>query len=242
MLIDRYHETIDGLFAKLKETQYNSCVAAGKLMAESVKNGGAVHIFDTGHIINSELIYRGGGLLLFKQFKYGLNVENPVRPRDRSAIDTNMDGLAAYALKASQALPGDVLVIGSVSGKTANVIDLAIEAKKFGMKIVAVTSLSYSEKVKSDHSSGKRLFECADVVLDNCAPAAEAMMEVDGLEARFGAASGLGAAFLMWSVAAVLIEELLAAGITPSVLKSANFDGGPEFNKNLAEIYDKTGF
>jgi len=241
MLIDKYFDTVDGLFARLKETQRENCVAAGKLMAESVKNGGAVHIFDTGHIINSELIYRGGGLLLFKQFKYGLSVENPVRSRDRSGVDRSMDGLASYALKASGALPGDVMVMGSVSGKTANVIDLALAAKDFGMKIVAVTSLSYSRDVKSDHGSGKRLFECADVVLDNCAPAAEAMMEVEGLEARFAAASGLAAAFLMWSVTAVLIEELLAAGITPSVLKSANYEGGPEFNKKLAEIYAEKG-
>lgn len=80
-----------------------------------------------------------------------------------------MEGLAAYALRASGALPGDVMIIGSVSGKTMNVIDLAIEAKKFGLKIIALTSMAYSAQVKSEHSSGKRLFECADIVLDNCA-------------------------------------------------------------------------
>lgn len=112
MLIDRYYETIDQLYAKIKETQRENEIQAGKLIAESVKNGGCVHIFDTGHIINSELVERGGGLMLYKPFKYHLSVEDPVRPRDRSGINTSMEGLAAYALRASGALPGDVMIIG----------------------------------------------------------------------------------------------------------------------------------
>lgn len=242
MLIDRYFDTIDALFNQVKSTQKDNVIKAGKMIADAVKDGGCVHIFDTGHIIDSELIERGGGLMLYKPFKYKLNVDNPVRPRDRSSVNTSMEGLADYAIRASGALPGDVMIIGSVSGKSSNVIDLAISAKNFGMKVIALTSLEYSTKVKSDHSSGKRLFECADIVLDNCAPAAEAMIDVDGLEARFAAASGLSAAFIMWSITAVVIETLLSYGITPSVFKSHNFEGGPEFNLKLREIYKETGF
>lgn len=242
MLLDKYQQTIDELYVKIKSTQRDAIIAAGNMIADTVKNGGCVHIFDTGHIINSELIYRGGGLLFYKEFKYALTVTNPVRTRDRSKLDTSMEGLAKYALRASGAMPGDVIIMGSVSGKTANVIDLALAAKEFGLKVIALTSMEYSSKVPSDHTSGKRLFECADIVLDNCAPAAEAMMEVPGLPARFAAASGLSAAFIMWSVSAVAVETLLAAGITPSVLKSHNFEGGPEFNEELKKIYSETGF
>ena len=127
------------------------------------------------------------------------------------------------------------------SGKTVNVVDLAIEARKFGMKVIAVTSLEYSSSVPSLHSSGKRLFECADIVLDNCTPAAEAMLEVEGLEARFAAASGISAALLLWSVCAAAIDELLAAGLRPSVLKSENFEDGPAYNAALKKRYEETG-
>lgn len=242
MLLDRYFETVDGLLEKVRTTQREAIIAAGKMIAETVRDGGCVHIHDTGHIINSELIYRGGGLLFYKPFKYGLSVEDPVRRRDRSDIDTSMAGLAAYALKASGARPGDLMILGSVSGRNLPVVDLAIEAKKFGMKTIVITSMSYTTQVKSDHPSGKRLFELADIVIDNCAPAAEAMMEIEGLEARFGAASGLAAAYIMWSASAVAVEALLESGITPSVLKSANFPGGPEFNAGLEKIYADTGF
>ncbi|MDR3121120.1 MAG: sugar isomerase domain-containing protein [Clostridiales bacterium] len=242
MLLDQYWETIDALYAKIRRTQKENIIKAGELIAKAVDGGACVHIHDSGHIINSELIYRGGGLILYKQFKYALNVENPVRKRDRSDMNTSMEGLAAYALKASGARPGDVFVLGSVSGRSFGVVDLAYEAKKLGMKIIVITSMSYATEVESPHSSGKKLFEFADIVLDNCAPAAEAMMEVEGLEARLGAASGLSAAFIMWSVTSVAVEELLKRGKMPGVLKSANFPGGNDYNKGFVEPrYEREG-
>lgn len=242
MLIDRYWENVDELYGRVRGTQKENMIAAGKLIAEAVAGGACVHIHDSGHIIDSELIYRGGGLILYKKLKYQLNVENPVRKRDRSDMDTNMEGLAAYALKASGVRPGDVVVLGTVSGRTFSVVDLAFEAKKLGVKLILITSMTYATTVDAVHSSGKKLYEIADVVLDNCAPAAEAMMEVEGLEARLCAASGLSAAFIMWSITTVVVEELLAKGVMPGVLKSANFPGGNDYNKGFVEPrYEREG-
>ena len=242
MLIDKYWEHIDDLYTRVRSTQKANIIAAGKLIAEAVDKGACVHIHDTGHIIDSELIYRGGGLILYKKLKYTLTVENPVRKRDRSALDTSMEGLAAYVLKASGACPGDVLILGTVSGRTFSAVDLGFEAKKLGLKIILITSMTYAKTVEPVHSSGKKLYEIADIVLDNCAPAAEAMMEVDGLEARLCASSGLSAAFIMWSVTTVVVEELLARGKMPGVLKSANFPGGNDYNKGFVEPrYEREG-
>lgn len=242
MLMDDYQANVSALFEKLTKTQHENCLQAGKMIADTLEKGGAVHIYDTGHIINSELIYRGGGMLAYKQLKYNLDVINPVRERDRSRVDTSMEGLAKYVLRASKALPGDLIIIGSVSGKTPNTIDLAMAAHDFGMKVIALTSVEYSSSVKSQHSSGKRLFECADLVLDNCAPKAEAMMQIDGIEAKFGAASGYAATYLMWSSTAAAIDELLKRGITPSILKSANYEDGADYNHKLEEIYKEYGY
>ena len=157
MLLDRYWDTINDLYSRVKTTQRENIIAAGKLIADAVDQGACVHICDSGHIIDSELIYRGGGLILYKKFKYNLVVDNPVRKRDRSDLDTSMEGLAAYALKASGARPGDVMILGSVSGRTFSIVDLAYEARKMGLKIIAVTSMSYATQVESPHSSGKKL-------------------------------------------------------------------------------------
>jgi len=242
MLLDRYWEEVEKLYNKVKTTQRENIIKAGKLIAEAVDQGACVHICDSGHIIDHELIYRGGGLILFKRFKYDLVVDNAVRKRDRSDMDTSMEGLAAYALKASGARPGDVFILGSVSGRTFKIVDLAYEAKKLGMKIIVVTSMEYATTVDSPHSSGLKLYEMADVVIDNCAPAGEALMEVEGLEPRLCASSGLTAAFILWSVTTVIVEELMKRGKTPGVLKSANFPGGNEYNKNYVEPrYEREG-
>lgn len=235
MLLDKYWDHVDALYDKVRTTQRANIEAAGKMIADAVDKGGCVHICDSGHMLNSELIYRGGGLILYKSFTYGLTVNDAVRKRDRSDLDTNMEGLAAYALKASGARPGDVFIMGSVSGRTSYIVDLAYEAKKMGMKIIAITSMSYATTVEPVHSSGLKLYEMADIVLDNCAPAAEAMMEVEGLEPRLCAASGLSAAYIMWSVTTVVVEELMKLGKTPGVLKSANFPGGNDYNKTYVE-------
>jgi uncharacterized phosphosugar-binding protein len=118
MLMDRYWQEVESLFAKVKNTQRDNIIRASRLIADAVDSGACVHIHDSGHIIDSELIYRGGGLILYKKFKYNLVVENPVRKRNREDIDTSMEGLAAYALKASGAKPGDVFILGSVSGRS----------------------------------------------------------------------------------------------------------------------------
>lgn len=242
MLIDRYWAYVDDLYSRVRSTQKEDMISAGKLIASAVAGGACVHIHDTGHIIDSELINRGGGLVLYKKLKYSLTVDNPVRKRDRSDIDTNMEGLAAYVLKASGVRPGDVMIIGTVSGRTFSAVDLAFEAKKMGLKLILITSMTYAATVESVHSSGKKLYEIVDVVLDNCAPAAEAMMEVEGLEARLCAASGLSGAFIMWSITTVVVEELLARGIMPGVLKSANFPGGNDYNKTFVEPrYEREG-
>ncbi len=241
-LLERYTNRINEQFEKVETTQRDAIIAVGNMIAEKVKDGAAVHVFDSGHIINAELIGRGGGVFFLKRFMYHLDVTDDVRPRDRSGVNKDMTGLAAYALKSSNALPGDVIIIGSVSGRSENVVDLAIEAKKFGLTVVAMTSLEYSKAVPSRHSSKKRLFECADYVLDNCAPKAEGMIQVDGIEAPFAAASGLSAALIMWSVCAQAIDRLMAMGITPSVYKSDNFEDGPVYNQGQDRRYRETGY
>ena len=241
MLRDTYFQKVDELFAKIRTTQSEAIAVAARLIADSVQAGGCVHVFDTGHLLNAELIYRAGGAALVRAFKYSLSVEDAVRPRTVEGKNRSMEGLAAYALRASNVKSGDVMIIGSVSGKTVNVIDLALEARAMGVKVIAMTSVEYSSRLKSDHASGKRLMELGDVLLDNCAPFGDAMMKVEGLEAPMCPASGMAAAYIMWAVVAQLAEELLHDGQWMSVYKSVNYPGNAEYNEQLKERYNKTG-
>jgi len=241
MLKERFYGAAADLFEKIRDTQKANIEAAGQILADSAADGGCVHLFDTGHIIDSELLNRAGGLVLMRRFKYHNGVESSGRKRSMDGKNTSIEGLAEFALRGANVLPGDVMVIGSVSGKTLNVIDLAVECKKMGVKVIGVTSIEYSGTLESGHSCKKRLFELADVVIDNCAPFGDAMLTLDGVEAPFIPASGLAAAYIGWAVCAELVEKLMEKNITPSILKSVNYPPNAEYNNKLYKRYDEEG-
>lgn len=235
MILDDYQKRVDQLFDQVKTTQRENIITAGKMIAETIDAGGNIYLSGICHSIERDLFNRGGGPAFYRIFQYKLDVQSDARERDRSDLDTNMEGLAAYALKASTIRPGDVLFVGSVSGRTKEVVDLAWEAKKMGIKVIAMSSMSYAKTVDAVHSSGKKLIDFVDLTLDNCAPAAEAMLSVDGIEANFAAASGIASSYILWSVTAVVLDEMMKTGKTPLLLKSANFPGGTDYNNE--EVY-----
>jgi uncharacterized phosphosugar-binding protein len=193
-------------------------------------------------MLNSELMNRAGGLVGLTPFTYSLAINNPNSFRDRQRAQATLTAeTIALALKRSNIRKGDVLFVGSVSGKSEPVVELAIQARAMGVIVVGTTSLEYSSRLESQHPSGKRLYEVADLVLNNHAPYGDAMLEADGLDAKVCPASGVCAACIMWAVVAGIVERLLAAGLTPSVFKSANAPGGIEDGNKRRETYKETG-
>ena len=64
--------------------------------------------------------------------------------------------------------------IFSHTGINAVNIDMALEAKKRGMKVIVYGSASETGDKASRHSSGKNLFQLADIVVDSCVPLVDA--------------------------------------------------------------------
>ena len=243
-LIDGYFDMIQAKLAELREAEAENIARVANACAEAMLRGGVVHIYDTGHIINSELIMRAGGLAGFTPFNFGLNVNNPNSYREREAKatpDTEVD-IIALALKQSNIRAHDVLIIGSVSGKSVRPVELALQARSMGVTVVAMTSREYSDRLKSDHPSGKRLFEAADMVIDNHAPYGDAMLDVKGIDRKLCPASGICAAAAMWAVMAGCVEAIIAAGKTPSVYSSVNLPDGPEQVKRIQKEYKEKGY
>jgi len=228
-LIDRY---FDALRDKIDEVAADreAIERAAALCVESLTNGGAVHIFDSGHLVSHELIRRAGGLVALNRLSFGLTVDNVVRSRADEPQDNGelSYGYIQYIFQSAQLRPGDVLFVGSVSGKSANVVELALQAHYHGLTVIAITSMAYSPQLKSGHPSGKRLYEVADLVLDNHTPYGDAMLEVEGLDYDAIPFSGIGAATALWAVVAGIIEMMLAKGLTPTIYPSVNRPNGPE--------------
>ncbi|MGB9619299.1 MAG: sugar isomerase domain-containing protein [Armatimonadota bacterium] len=242
-LIDAYFDAITSRIAEIRERESEKIAEVARMCAESIARGGVVHIHDTGHMLNSELVHRAGGLALITPFSFSLNVSNPNAFREKDGPGPNLIAeTISLAIKRGNMRPGDVLFIGSVSGKSESVVELAMQARAAGIKVVAVTSFEYSSKLESQHPSGKRLFEVADIALDNHAPYGDAMLEVAGLDVRACPASGIAAACIIWAVTARIIENLLQRGIVPTVFRSVNAPGGPEDVRARQERYAELGY
>ena len=196
---------------------------AARLCAEVLAHGGALHLFDSGHMVSQELVNRAGGLVALSALSFNLNVVNPVKSRPAGPEAGALSfGYIEHIFETGQLRRGDLLFVGSVSGKTANVVELALQARAHGLTVVAITALAYSSQLVSEHPSGQRLYEAADLVLDNGAPYGDALLEVAGLDYPVCPASGLGAATLMWAVMAGIVDEMLARGLKPTVFPSVN--------------------
>lgn len=180
--------------------------------------------------------------MLMIPLSFTVQAHNPAREREGSCPSQSEEGLVKYLVDKSQLQDGDVLIINSVSGKNVRPVELALEAKRRGVYVIAITTLSYSKVLKSLHSSGKRLFEVADFVIDNCGEVGDSLLEVEGIEPKICPSTGVTAAVIIWMLTAQLVTHLLELGITPSIYKSMNLDGAIEYNNEQIERYKKLGY
>ena len=95
--------------------------------------------------------------------------------------------------------------------------------------------MAHSGRVTSRHPSGKRLFELADVVLDNGAPYGDAVLATGGVTVC--AISSITAALLAQMIVAEVVRTMLAAGETPPVYLSSNVPEGDAHNSALEARY-----
>lgn len=124
--------------------------------------------------------------------------------------------------------PKDVMIVISNSGVNALGIDVALSAKEQGLKTVAITSLAHSRQSKSRHSSGKRLYEVCDEVIDTCMPEGDALVTIAGFPHKVASASTIAACIIMQALVAEVAQNLDKRGIRLPVFPSHNAEMTPE--------------
>ena len=127
--------------------------------------------------------------------------------------------------------PDDAMILSSHSGVNAVILDIATESKSRGLTVIAVTSLPHSSATPSRHSSGKRLFEVADVTIDTGVPIADAALRIEGLDHPVGANSTSVTIAIAHAIVAATAEKLVARGIAPMVMVNPNTAGREAANR-----------
>jgi len=228
----------------LENTQLDAVEAAADLVVHAMQNGGAIYCSEIGHGIQSDFIYRAGGLVAVKHFDYRISVTSP-QPKSRAGLppiepDTELANVR-HAVRVSNLRPGDVMLVASVSGRNLRPVELALACRERGVKTIGFTAMTYTAEVESLHPSGKRLADAVDVVIDNGAPYGDAGIQVPGYDIPLVPMSGIGMVASGWLIWSRVMEKMAAAGTPASVLLSHNRTGGPEHNTAACTAYDTQG-
>ena len=232
---EEYLGKTEEILEKIRRTQLNTILKASKIISESMIKGGVLHLFGTGHshMIAEEPFFRAGGLAAVNTM-----LEPSLLGKDtKSSLLERLEGYGRIIVDAARLSEKDVLIVVSVSGRNAVPIEVAMEAKKRKIPVIAITSMDYSKKIPSRHSSGKHLCDVTDIVIDNCVPVGDAVLEIRGSPQKVAAVSTVLGAAIVNAIIGQVTENMVSEGITPPVFLSGNVDGADKYNAKLIDKY-----
>ncbi|MDT0489834.1 SIS domain-containing protein [Kitasatospora albolonga] len=238
-LAGQFFDAAIGLLQRVRDEESASITAAGSAIADTVEAGGRLFAYGAGHssLAAQDVVYRAGGLALMNLLTVPGTTGVDVMPATLGSALERVDGLASAVLDSSPATSGDVLVIISLSGRNALPVEMAQNARALGLTVIGVTSVAYAEQTRSRHVSGGFLRDHCDIVLDSKIAIGDAELTAPGIEAPFAPASTVVTSAIMQAMLAAAAEQLVARGIEPPLLRSANVDGGHDWNGRVMTEY-----
>lgn len=228
-----YIHAVQKILKRISTEQMSAIARAADIVADTIVAHGVLQVFGSGHshMIAEEAFYRAGGLapvnpILDKRLIF---LEGALE----STHAERQSGYAESLLKREHIGPNDAALIISNSGRNAVPIEVALQMQRRKLNVIAITSLEQSRASVSRHNSGLRLFEIADVVIDNCTPAGDAVLEIPGLPHRLGPSSSVAGVAIVNCVMVETALRLQKRGLSVPVLPSSNV--GDDADQALAE-------
>lgn len=232
-----YYEILKEQLDRQVHEESEAIEQAAQYCAESVSKKRLIHVFGCGHsqMFAMEVFYRAGGLVPVNAL---LIPHLALFPKAKlSTLQERVEGFSGDYLRLENVSSDDTMIIVSISGRNAGVVDMALAAKEIGMKVVALVSKEFSSSVSSRHSSGKNLKDVADVVIDVKCVSGDACLSMEGIEAHFTGTSTILGMTVMNSITARTIELCVEKGIVPPVYVSSNLDKGDAINAEYIKQY-----
>lgn len=233
----QYLQYVAEILQKTMDTQEEALEQAAELVCNTCLNNGKFYVFGSGHshMIAEELYIRAGGLAYVKAI-----LPPELMLHEMPTKSTWLERLSGYAeamLKLYKVDAKDTILIISNSGRNIVPVEMALESRKLGAKVIAMTSLQHSTQTASRHACGKKLYELADIVLDNGAPKGDAGFFIEGLDTPTGATSDTIGTALAQALITSAIDKLVRNGHQPPIFKSSNVDGAEDYNNALFDTY-----
>ena len=226
----KFIDAVEEMFQVIRKTQDENIKKAGEIIAKSIMSGGIMHAFGSGHshAVAIEICSRAGGLLQARAIK-----------EPAGGIYETVEGVGVIVCNKLDLESNDCFVLISNSGRNPLIIEIALWVKKRGIPLIGITSLDASKSMTSRHSSGKRLFEIADVVLDNKGVYGDACMELPGMSEKVLSTSSFTSMLLADCSVFHSMKIMLDQGFEPPVAVSKNIDGDFERIEKIRSQFKK---
>jgi len=229
MSATKYLDRIQEILERIKTKEIKKINRAAKIMAESISKDGRVYMFGSGHSVIPvlDIFPRYGSFVgffpLYDPRLMWFNVIGPGGARELLWLE-RQEGYAKVFLQSYPLEPRDCLLVFSHGGLNAAPIEMALEAKAKGLKVITVSSHENAKVAKRTHSSGKVLAEIADIAIDNCCPPEDSLVDVGQLE-KVAASSTVAAVSIAMSLVAQTAAILAKLGKVPPTFVSPNVQG-----------------
>ena len=241
MLAIQWLNNARNVMSRIEDTQLENIRAAAEAMANSIQAGRWVHTFGCGHatIPVEEMYPRIGGFVGFHPM-----VELPLTFFTRITGEMGVhqfvflervEGYGVEIMKGYNFDPRDTMWVFSHSGINNVNIDVALEAKKRGMKVIAYGSAAQAKGKQTRHSSGKNIFDVADIVVDTCAPAEDASVPIEKHQDKLGPVSTMAFVTCVWMTVITVAEILVGRGVKLYIHPSHNVPGDTTAKERLEE-------
>jgi uncharacterized phosphosugar-binding protein len=236
-------DAASALLTRIEETQAKALAEASGLCADAIEAGRVVHLFGSGHshMPVEEMFPRYGSYPGFNpivelSLTFHTQVVGANGQRQAMFIE-RVEGLAETILANFELRPPDVMIVFSVGGLSAVPIEMAHGARRRGLPVIAVTSVEHSLGGSPTHSSGTRLLDHADVVIDLCTPLGDALVGIDGLETPVGPGSTIAAVAIANEIKSQTAALLVERDAMPPVLTSAALVGPERSRQSFDDAY-----
>ena len=241
MLAKQWLDNARNVMDQIEQTQVDNIRKAAEAMAASIEAGRWVHTFGCGHatIPVEEMYPRIGGFVGFHPM-----VELPLTFFTRITGEMGVhqfvflervEGYGVEIMKGYNFDPRDTMWVFSHSGINNVNIDVALEAKKKGMRVIAYGSAAAAKGKQTRHSSGKTIFDIADIVVDSCAPIEDATVPIKNHQDKLGPVSTMAFITCVWVTVITVAEILVERGFKLHIHPSHNVPGDTTAKERLEE-------
>lgn len=242
-----YFEKALPILTQIQTTQMGAIQSAAKACAASIAVGRAAHLFGSGHSVLpvQDMFPRYGSYVGFHPIMdprtMWFNIVGPGGARELLWIERT-EGYTRQVLLSHNLDPRDCLIVYSHGGMNASPVEMALAGKEKGLTVIGVTCVDNRRRNQPTHSSGKALADIADIVIDNCCPAEDALVDVEGRPEKVSASSTLAFVAITMALLAETTAELTRLGKTPERIFVSPNVTEVDLDNNLQVFRDYAAF